>query len=267
VDEHQQGEVQPQISGLLAPKIAVDLIEFTGAGAPDPARHAANILVFTKQTRLTMTPSLMSDIAAWPPERIMEELAYMANTIPSSWEFCDYTFLIQNVSRGFTHQFVRTRNASYAQQTMRVLNVSGWNFQTGPTVADSPALDAKYSAAMDAIAASYDELIASGAAIEDARGILPTAIHTNIVAKFNLRTLAETLRKRSSIRTQGEYRTVIHLMAEAVLSVHPWASLFLNRTFDVAAMELQDAIVGSPGLTGEDRTRLMKLIDQMRAAA
>ena len=52
----------------------------------------------------------------------------MANTIPSSWEFVDYTFLVTGVSRAYTHQQVRTRAASYAQQTMRVLNMGEFDY-------------------------------------------------------------------------------------------------------------------------------------------
>ena len=43
-------------------------------------------LIFTKQTRLAMTPGLMEEIHAWPRERKLEELQYMARTIRSSWE-------------------------------------------------------------------------------------------------------------------------------------------------------------------------------------
>ena len=107
----------------------VRLIDCTGFGTADPARYAAERLVFTKQTRLEMRPGLLAEIEAWPDERIEQELDYMANTIPSSWEFVTYTFLITDVTRAFTHQFVRTRTASYAQQTMRVLNVNGWELR------------------------------------------------------------------------------------------------------------------------------------------
>ena len=61
----------------------VSLINYTGAGTPDPARHAANVLVFTKQTRLAMEPGLLHDIAQWPWPKIEAELQYMASTIPS----------------------------------------------------------------------------------------------------------------------------------------------------------------------------------------
>lgn len=245
---------------------SVNLIDFTGNGSHDPARHAANLLVFTKQTRLKMDPNLMSEIQGWTWERVQEELEYMANTIPSSWEFIEYKFLLNNVTRAFTHQLVRTRTGSYAQQTMRVLDVGGWDYATGPTVAEDEERRTIYDDCMAKVALCYDELIEAGAKIEDARGVLPTNIHTNIVVKFDLRTMADTARKRASGRTQGEYRAVMEGMKAEVIRVHPWAALFFNRTFDVAAAELEER-VNELDLSGHAKTHLVKLIDQMRATA
>ena len=244
----------------------VELIDYTGCGSTDPARHAANVLVFTKQTRLKMGKQLFAEIASWPEEKIMEELKYMANTIPSSWEFIEYKFMINDVTRAFTHQFVRTRTGSYAQQTMRVLDVDGWTYGTGPTVADNPAAKVLYDVEMEDIGNTYNQLIKAGAKIEDARGVLPTNIHTNIVAKFDLRSLADVARKRASVRTQGEYRDVLDGMIAEVLRVHPWASLFFERTFDKAASELE-SWVRSRGIDDVEITNAIKLIDQMRATA
>lgn len=247
----------------------VQLIDYTGAGHADPARMAANILVFTKNTRLEMQPSLFDDICNWPEHKLRTELEYMANTIPSSWEFVSYTFLITGVTRAFTHQFVRTRTGSYAQQTMRVLNVDGWRYATGPTIESSNARKARYDDAMATIADAYEQLILKGAAIEDARGVLPTNILTNIVAKFDMRTFADTQRKRASSRTQGEYRDVMAAMKAEVLKVHPWASLFFDRTFDTSAGELEKELQDLIGDSGDKArlTRLIKLLDQMRATA
>lgn len=244
----------------------VQLIDYTGCGSPDPARHAANVLVFTKNTRLEMRAGLMDDISAWPWEKVEEELAYMANTIPSSWEFVNYTFLINDVTRAFTHQFVRTRTGSYAQQTMRVLNKKGWTYGTGPSLKNGSTADA-YHECMASISDAYDWLVENGAKIEDARGVLPTNIHTNIVAKFDLRTLADTARKRASSRTQGEYRDVMDAMLAEVKRVHPWASMFLGRTFDRSAHELEGAISDLCRDDEQKRVNLIKLIDQMRATA
>ena len=244
----------------------VQLIDYTGAGSPDPARHAANVLVFTKQTRLNMDHGLMEQINAKPWAEIESELEYMANTIPSSWEFIDYTFLINGVTRAFTHQFVRTRTGSYAQQTMRVLDVYGWDYLTGPTIEGNADAEAVYDDAMKAVDRAYRQLLKKGAKIEDARGVLPTNILTNIVAKFDLRTFSETQRKRASTRTQGEYRDVMDAMRDEVIRVHPWATLFLERTFDKAAAELEQELIQFVQQP-EERTRMIKLIDQMRATA
>lgn len=218
----------------------IDLIEYTGKN--DGEWAAADLLIFTKSTRLNMTPGLYSKIKELPIEEKLKELEYMSNTIPSSWEFVDYVFCISNVTRAFTHQFVRTRSGSYAQQTMRVLNVEGFDYGTGPSIDCHDYLKYQYDKMMTAINNLYSWLIDNGAEIQDARGILPTNIHTNIVAKFNLRTMAEMASKRSSPRTQGEYRDVLDMMIDEILKVHPWAALFLKNKKIDAAKQLDDFI-------------------------
>lgn len=257
----------------------VTLIDYTGKGSENPARQAANVLVFTKQTRLKMNPDQMAIVEGMSDSEIEKELEYMANTIPSSWEFVHYSFLINGVTRGFTHQFVRTRTGSYAQQTMRVLDVGGWTYGTGPTISEDFEIDhdtgrnkagvlaSTYDETMYEIREAYDKLIAHGAAIEDARGILPTNIHTNICADFNLRVITDLVRKRSSSRTQGEYRDVLEAMKAEVIKVHPWAELFINRNFDVAAIELENRVRNlceKTNVCEEHKIEMIKLIDQMR---
>jgi len=242
----------------------VSLIDYTGMGAHP--HHAVDLLIFTKNTRLEMKPGLMNEIRAWTWKRKMKELAYMANTIPSSWEFVHYTFLIENVTRAFTHQLVRTRTASFAQQTMRVLNVEGWTYSTGPTVIDDQSNNAIYQNAMKDVSGAYDDLIKHGAAIEDARGILPTNIHTNIVMSANLRTITEMIQKRSSPRVQGEYRDFISMIKTCITEVHNWAQIFFNQDFDKAADDLYQNIANASGLNTDERTAMVKLVDKMRAS-
>ncbi len=233
----------------------VTLIDYTGAPSP---REAANLLVFTKNTRLEMKPGLLEEIRAWDDERINKELAYMANTIPSSWEMINYTFSIEGVSRAFTHQFVRNRQGSYAQQTMRVLDVRGFEYITGPTIAGHPGLKKEYDDVMKAIDDSYRWLIANGASVEDARGILPTNIATNIVVKYNLRTLSELARKRASARVQNEFRVVLAAMVARVLEVHPWAVHFLANKKQKAIKEAHDMLAGL-----EDKTLMRELAKRL----
>lgn len=222
---------------------------------------AVELLIFTKQTRLNMTAGRYKEIQNMNYNKKREELEYMANTIPSSWEFVDYTFSIEGVSRAFTHQFVRNRHGSYAQQSMRVTNVEGFGYVTGPSIINKE-LESLYDEAMDKIDEYYQVLINHGAEVEDARGVLPTNIETNIVAKFNLRTLSEIVKSRSGGRTQAEYREVVKGMADEVLKVHPWAEMFLFPKGRGYFDELEEAVekVEDPHC----RQFIRKAIDKMR---
>ena len=215
---------------------------------------AADILIYTKNTRLNMSPQGLAEIREWAPERKDAELAYMAKTIPSSWEFVDLIFCIEGVTRAFTHQFVRTRTASYAQQTMRVINMGDFDYYTGPTVSEGEAKE-EYDHAMESISASYKLLIEAGAKPEDARGILPTNIKTNICVKMNLRTLSDLVRKRSSGRVQGEYAEVLEQFIALTLKEWPWAEPFIVSQAREAQMDLtrylQRAMAAEMAATGK----------------
>ena len=241
----------------------IDIIEYTGR--PDPWR-AAEVMIWTKRTRTEMSPGGLEEIASWPEDEKRAELIYMANTVPSSWEFCEYTFMVSGVTRAFTHQLVRTRTASYAQQAMQVLDVSqgpGWTYHTGPTISGNPERETIYHETMATIAAAYKKLVAMGALIEDARELLPTGINTNIAMKMNLRALCDLLRKRASPRNVSEWDGVLAQMRAGVLSVHPWASIFLNRSRDAVAADLYRELEDIGPLRDPRRVRMTKLVDQL----
>lgn len=197
----------------------VSLISYT----PD----ALNLLLRTKNTRLAYD----SPPESWSAEKRAQHLAYMLETVKSSWEFVDYVFDIRGVSRAFTHQLVRTRTGSYAQEAQRVIDAR----DNG--VIEPHGLYSKYSAeAIAAWARFRDEALANYAALldeygfapQDARSLLPTNVSTSIMAKFNLRTLHEMAKVRLCTRTQGEYQAVFRSMREAVIDVHPWAEPFIH---------------------------------------
>lgn len=224
-----------------------------------------DLLIMSKSTRLQMCSDLMVDIHYMSEDEKKEHLEYMVNTIKSSWEFFDISFLIEGVSRAFTHQFVRNRQGSYAQQTMRILNMSGFDYVTGPSILENDKRKAAYDNAMLAIQESYDYLIKLGVKEEDARGILPTNIKTNIMAKFNLRTLSDMMASRASERTQGEYREVVEAMYQACVEKWPWIAPFLRDQKSYALKELESIIHDQ--YDGTDKlVPYLKLIDLIRNA-
>lgn len=230
-------------------------------------QDASTLLLFTKSTRLTMNPGLMDEIRSWPAEKKLEELEYMANTIPSSWEFVDYVFLVEGVSRAYTHQQVRTRAASYAQQTMRVLNMGEFDYVYTDRVAENPAAKAQIDTALKAIKLAYNNIIELGLPAEDARGILPTNIATNIVCKFNLRTFVDLSKSRTGGRTQSEYQKVVNAMVDEVLAVHPWAEKFLFQQGRDYFAEIEAFAEREYGGNLLKKGELLKIVDKLRKGA
>lgn len=266
----QQLELFPDAStpqGKTPPASGMDvkLISFTGKGAPDEQWAAADLLLFTKSTRLEMRPGLLQSIQSMPVGQKLAELDYMSRTIPSSWEFVDYTFLVTGVSRAYTHQQVRTRAASYAQQSMRVVNVSDFDYVFTDRNKQNPKAILALEDALLAIKRAYAKLIAMGQPVEDARGILPTNIATNIVCKFNMRTFVELAKARTGGRTQNEYQRVVGKMVDEVLSVHPWMDKFLHgdlgrNYFDEIEAFAEEQFGGDLATKG----KLLKIVDKMR---
>lgn len=183
---------------------------------------AANLLLRTKNTRLKFD----ADPSTWSDAERAAHLLYMRDTIQSSWEFVDYVFQIEDVSRAFTHQFVRTRAGSYAQESQRTIDArnNGWL----PLPGDSAEAAAEYELACRNAVHTYVNMLEAGVPAQDARGVLPTATLTSIIAKFNLRTLSDMAKVRLCVRTQGEYQDVFRAMRAAVIEVHPWADEFIQ---------------------------------------
>jgi len=207
----------------------VRLIDYTGINAAEPADYAARLLIYAKNTRLTQGEETQAQIAAMGAAQISEELKAIATTIRSSWEFVDYTFEIRDVTRAFTHQLVRTRTASYAQQAQRVVDMSDFEARKPATIANNPAASEIWDQLMVSISAAYsyfhDE---AGIPAQDCRGVLPTNVYTNIIDKMNLRTFADLCGKRDNLRAQDEYHEVVVAMKQEVLRVHPWTEIFLS---------------------------------------
>lgn len=233
----------------------VNLIDYT--------RDAQAILRYTKATRLTLGKRLRESIFNENDiDKIKSELEYIANSIPSSWEFVHYTFEILNVSRAFTHQLVRTRTASFAQQALRVVDVRDFEIVLGPSYKGNEAAQKITQECVDKISETYGALIDAGIPVEDARGILPTNIATNILMSINLRALADMVMKRmANERVQAEYRAVVRRMLLEVLAVHPWAVKFLVPDPVEAKKELGELI--SEHMPDEKKMMAYKLIDRL----
>lgn len=127
-------------------------------------------------------------------------------------EHCSVTVHF-DVSRGFTHELVRHRHGSYAQESTRYCNYSKGKFDSSITVIKrsfemEEQID-EWMLSVGADEASYMKLLAQGVKPEIARDLLPQALKSGITMTVNFNSLRNFFRKRCSPRAHPDMR---HLM-------------------------------------------------------
>jgi thymidylate synthase (FAD) len=139
-------------------------------------------------------------------------------------EHCTFTFAIEGISRVASHELVRHRIASYSQQSQRVARPIG--YVTPPLIEASPEAKKVYEEVLRKSTEAYEKLIELGIPLEDARFVLPNAMHTNIVVTMNARSLLNFFRLRCCLRAQWEIRELAYRMLELVKEKMP--TVFAN---------------------------------------
>lgn len=225
------------MKGAKMPK--VELVYYTGKDTPDPVGYAARILAYTKNTRMNLTPEGFKKFMEMDHREIHEQINYMATTIQSSWEFVDLIFAINDISRSTAQQITRSRYASFAMQSQRVLNMSEAKVNI-PKNLDAQ-LEDFFDFTIKEAMSKYETLVDNGVALEDAREVLPIGVNCNLIAKYNLSAIADLIRKRKSLRVQGPYVEVVQQMEDQIIKVWPWADVFFKPKNDVAISLIEEA--------------------------
>ena len=153
-------------------------------------------------------------------------------TLNAAFEVIEFHFVIDGVTRAFTHQLVRQRTAVYFQESMRFATLDDtWDDRValppsleGTTgIQPAGAEDDKREwmrnvwdhAVMEAEQA-YKHLVDAGMPAEDARGLVPTNVKTRIHYKTNLRNLVGHAGLRLCTQAQFEWRWVFAQIAQAI---------------------------------------------------
>lgn len=149
-------------------------------------------------------------------------------------EHCSFTFGIDGISRASTHQLVRHRLMSYSQQSLRYveikeieLNDETFNkyFVLPKNLTEKQKKD-RINFSLDCLK-MYLEEVKNGIKPEDARGILPMSVKSNIVVTTNLRALIEMSKKRLCLMAQEEIRLVVEEMKKLVVTEYPFLAKFI----------------------------------------
>jgi len=143
-----------------------------------------------------------------------------SNPHSSVLEFVNTVWVIKGCTRAFQQQLTRTRLAAYSIQSLRIVDVGSFVSDDAYGVPDSVRCDDHlseiYDDAMLKSNESYNTLLAAGASVQDARGVLPLNICSPITFSINLRALIHMLEVRLCNLTQGEFRSVAALMVEEI---------------------------------------------------
>ena len=190
----------------------VKLIGFT----PNPEKLPA------MAAKLTHSISKPEDLEKSSDKELKNILKHVINLGHTSViEHTSFSFAISDVSRSLTHQLVRHRIASYAQQSQRYVNLKKPNYVTPPKIASNKEMKKAYDDTMENIWREYNKLLDLGIPTEDSRYILPNAACTNIIVTMNARSLLNFFELRCCQHAQWEIRQLANKMLNEVKKVAP----------------------------------------------
>ena len=120
--------------------------------------------------------------------------------------------------RGITHEIVRHRLASYAQESTRFCNYSKDQFGNECTFIEPPELTFKqkelWKKSCQFAEKQYLEMINAGCSPQIARSVLPNCLKTEIVMMANLREWRHFVSIRSTRNAHPQMRPIAHMIWE-----------------------------------------------------
>ncbi|TXH17628.1 MAG: FAD-dependent thymidylate synthase, partial [Hyphomicrobiaceae bacterium] len=143
------------------------------------------------------------------------------------FEGFNMSFAITNVSRGFTHQLVRSRFMSFGQEGTRDTNQRDHDNIVPDTIMDNPGLFQAWCDVQKKIREFYEQCMMLGIPFQDASYILPKSMATDIVVHTNYRELQGFMTNRLSNTMHWEINEVARRMRALVKSVYPVFGLWL----------------------------------------
>jgi thymidylate synthase (FAD) len=183
---------------------------------PNPEKIPA---MAAKLTHSKAKPESLDKTTDKELKAILEHVMNLGHT--SVIEHTSFTFAISDVSRSLTHQLVRHRIASYAQQSQRYVNLNEPNYVTPPKIGKNKQMKKAYDQTMKGIWDEYNKLLEMKIPAEDARYVLPNAACTNIMVTMNARSLLNFFELRCCQHAQWEIRQLANKMLQEVKKVAP----------------------------------------------
>ncbi len=138
-------------------------------------------------------------------------------------EMINFVFGFEGVTRAFTHQMVRTRLASYMQQSQRFTDFDGdLHVKIPDSIKEDSRAEIRWKDALSKIASTCRELKTLGIPTQDIRGLYPTNIKTNIIQSIDYNALRRMMSHRLCTQAQqGEWAPVASQIKQIVTNYDP----------------------------------------------
>lgn len=169
----------------------------------------------------------LSDVTHEQRRRYFEQL--QSTKLKAPFEFVKFHFMIEGVTRSFTHQMVRQRTAVFAQESMRFAVKDNLDEETPlpPSMYglrdDDPRV-VVWRKAINNAQDAYTALVEAGVPAEDARGLMPHQVTTRLHYSTDLRALQDHAGNRLCTQAQFEWRLVFSKISEAIREYRPHAA-------------------------------------------
>ena len=220
---------------------------------------AAKLCYFKGKDAMTLHQELKENVAE--QERIVRHCIEHRHL--SVLEHCSFTFLIEGVSRNFTHQLVRHRNTSYEQQSLHYIKASEDFDIAMPTECDDN-LKGVMNDAKNYAFCTYKDLMDAGMAKEDARHVLPSGIETKIVMTANLRQYMHFIRLRMCKVNCEEIILVANEVRKQLVDILPVMYMYLGPNCWVHGMCIEGSrFCGAPSklpLALKDGSNVLRIL-------
>jgi flavin-dependent thymidylate synthase len=144
-----------------------------------------------------------------------------ATKLKAPLEAVNLHWMLEGVTRSFTHQMVRQRTAVYAQESLRFAVKENMDEEVAlpPSLLHLPQDHPRvmlWKRAVHTVDDIYNALVSDGVPAEDARGLLPHAITTRLNYHTNLRNFQDHAGNRLCTQAQFEWRAVWTRMIQAM---------------------------------------------------
>jgi len=166
------------------------------------------------------------------PEAPQEDLPWeemLKGGLQTALETQTVVFGVSGVSRTCTHQLVRSRRASFHQQSQRASFMGDQpNVRMPESVFRNHNARRAFLIAIEAAHAAYRIATDEDISFQDARFILPEGTETYIMCEYPLREFMNMYAYRACYMFQWEISTTVRKMKEVLVEAHPWLDEYIK---------------------------------------